>query len=207
MADRPLPTGTVGQVSDRRADLRLAAWLVVSLSVLGAVLGLAWSWWAGPQQRAYVIAPGELYPYDEVETMAGADARYLLIVACVGLLAALALWAYRPALRGALAVTGLAAGGLAGAALTWAVGRLTDGGTYSGRTGTVIAHLPLTLHMRGVLFVEPALAVLVYGVLVAFAARDDLGRADPVRDRAADRGGRHAAEGDDAVQVPQFPAG
>ncbi len=30
-----------------------------------------WQAWSGPQQRAYVIAPGKLYPFDEVETMAG----------------------------------------------------------------------------------------------------------------------------------------
>ena len=36
--------------------------------------------------------------------------------------------------------------------------------------------------MPGLVFVEPAIAALVYGMLVAFAADDDLGRPDPVRD-------------------------
>lgn len=167
----------------RRPDLHAAGALMLGLAGIGTLLGFVWSVWSGPQQRAYVIAPGQLYPYDEIETMAGADSRYLLITACVGLLAAIGVWAYRPRLRGPATALALGAGGLGGAALTWWVGYLSGGGTYSGRPGQTIAHLPLTLHMHGLLFVEPALAVLVYGVLVAFAARDDLGHPDPLRER------------------------
>jgi hypothetical protein len=163
-------------------DLRVAATVTVVLAALGALLGLLWSGWSGAQQRAYVIAPGKLYPYDEVETSAAADGRYLVIVAATGLLAALVVWLVRSRNRGPLALLALCVGGLAGAALTWAIGHLTGGGTVNGKPGTTIAHLPLTLHMHGLLFVEPAVAALVYGLFVAFAARDDLGRADPVRE-------------------------
>ena len=164
------------------ADLRRAAQLALGLAVLGALLGVIWAWWCGPQQRAFVLAPGQLYPFDEVETMVGADGRYLFIVGMVGLLAGFLGYWRRHAERGPLVLCGLVAGGLAGAALTWLVGYLADGGTTSGKVNTMITHLPLTLHMKGLLFVEPALAALVYGVLVAFAVRDDLGRPDPVRD-------------------------
>jgi hypothetical protein len=167
------------------ADVRVAAVLTVVLAVVGALLGLVWSVWSGPQQRAYVLGPGRLEPFDEVETMAAADGRYLLLVGVTGLLAALLAWWLRAGNRGALVVLGLGAGGLAGAALTWWVGYLAGGGTYDGATGTVIEHLPLTLHMHGLVFVEAALATLVYGLFVAFAARDDLSRADPVQRRAS----------------------
>jgi hypothetical protein len=167
------------------ADLRVAALLTVVLAVLGAVLGPLWAAWSGKQQRAFVIAPGKLYPFDEVETMAGADGRYLVIVGVVGLLSAIAVWWTKGNNRGPLVLIALGAGGLAGAALTWWTGYLTGGGSYDGKTGTTISHLPVSLHMRGLVFVEPALATLLYGLFVAFAARDDLERADPVRERVS----------------------
>jgi hypothetical protein len=168
-----------------RADLRAAAFVVVALAVVGALLGLAWSGWSGPQQRAFVIAPGKLYPFDEVETMAAADGRYLVLTGIVGLAAGLLAWFRLREHRGPIIALALVIGALAGAALTWWVGHLTDGGTYSGRKGSTIAHLPLTLHMHGLLLLEAALAALVYGLFSAFAVRDDLGRDDPVRTRAS----------------------
>lgn len=194
------------------ADLRVAVVLTGALLVLGAVLGVAWSIWSGPQQRAYVIAPGQREPFDEVETMVAADGRYLALVGVAGLLVALLAWLLRPANRGTLVAFALGLGGLGGAALTWWIGYLTGGGTYDGKPGTLIHHLPLTLHMHGLVFVEPALATMLYGLFVAFAASDDLGRADPVRGRISVRaghqtqhGGRH---GDAAgpLQQGEFPA-
>jgi hypothetical protein len=177
------------------ADLRVAARITVGLAVLGALLGLLWSTWSGPQQRAYVISPGKLYPYDEVETMAGGDGRYLIIVVAVGLIAALLAWILRPGNRGPLVLLALCIGGLAGAVLTAWIGHLTGGGTFDGKTNTIIKHLPLSLHMRGLLFVEPAVSALIYGLFVAFASRDDLGRHDAVRERVSVGAGDHAQYG------------
>jgi hypothetical protein len=196
----PAPSGppepTPAEASDETmGDLRVAAILVLGLAVLGALLGFAWSAWSGPQQRAFVLGPGKLYPYDEVETMAGADGRYMILVGVVGLIAGFAAWFALPARRGPLVLLALGAGGLAGAALTAWVGHLSGGGTFSGATNTTIAHLPLSLHMRGLMFVEGALAVLVYGLFIAFAARDDLGRPDPVRGRVSVQSGGHPQDG------------
>lgn len=168
---------------ETRSDVRVAVFVIFLLALVGAALGPAWSWWSGPQQRAYVIGPGKLFPYEEVETMAATDGRYLVIVAAVGFLAGLFAWLFGAAHRGPLLLLGLGIGGAVGSALTWLTGRLTGGGTYDGKAGSQIAHLPVSLHMRGLLFVEPAVAILLYGLCVAFAARDDLGRADPVRER------------------------
>jgi hypothetical protein len=199
------------------ADLRVASWMTLALLVVGAAVGPAWAAWSGPQQRAFVgdgqvIARGKLYPFDEVETMAAADGRYAVIVAAVGLVAALVAWIYRAGNRGPLAVMALLLGGLGGAALTWFTGYLTGGGSYDGQPGTTIKHLPLTLHMPGLLLVEPALGLLLYGLLVAFAARDDLGRPDPVRYRVSVRAGQHAEhrgghrDGPGAPQQGGFPS-
>lgn len=194
-----------------RADLRIGAIMVAALAVVGVVLGPIWSAWSGPQQRAYVIGPERLYPFDEVETMAAADGRYLLLTGVVGLAAGGLAWFRLRDHRGPVIVLALVAGGLAGAALTWGVGHLTGGGTYSGRKGTTIAHLPLTLHMHGLLFLEAGLAALVYGLFTAFAARDDLGRDDPVRSRwSVQRGEQPDGGGGDgdaagAPQQGEFP--
>jgi hypothetical protein len=185
------------------ADLRIAGIILLTLSVLGAVLGLVWKAWSGPQQRAYVIAPGKLYPFDEVETMAGADGRYLVIVASTGLLAALLAWALRPANRGPLVQLALCVGGFVGAVLTAWIGHLVSDGTVDGKAGTTIAHIPLSLHMRGLALVEPAVAALVYGLFVAFAARDDLGRHDPVRERVSVRAGDDAQDGGGYGDAPR----
>jgi hypothetical protein len=185
----------LGAAPTTLVDLRVALTLAIGLAGLGAALGPVWSAWSGAQQRAYVIAPGKLYPYDEVETMAATDGRYLLIVGVVGVLAAVVAWWARPANRGPLVLLALVVGGLAGAALTWWVGYLTGGGTYAGRTGTTIAHLPVSLHMHGLLLVEPMLAALLYGLFVAFAAHDDLDRPDPVRERVSVGVGDDAQDG------------
>jgi hypothetical protein len=200
-----------GPAESTGTDLRVAAWFTLALLVVGAAVGVAWSAWSGPQQKAFigdgqVIARGRLYPLGENETMVAADGRYAAIVAGVGLIAALVAWINRAANRGPLLVLALLLGGLGGATLTWFSGYLTGGGSYDGKPGTTIDRLPLTLHMPGLLLVEPAVALLLYGLMVAFAARDDLGRADPVRDRVSVGTGQHAQYGGrhgDAPGVPQ----
>jgi hypothetical protein len=206
----PPPTATTAG-PDVRSDLRFAAVLVGVLAVLGALLGLVWSAWSGPQQRAYVIAPGKLYPFDEVETMAGADGRYFLLVGAIGLVGGFVVWLRRRGNRGPITVVALALGGLIGALLTWWVGHLTGGGTYHGKPGTTIPQLPLTVHMRGLVLFEPVLALLVYGLFTAFAARDDLGRLDPVRGRLLVQRGQQPEDGGGdgdaagALQQREFP--
>ena len=188
------------------SETRVAGAVVGGLAGLGAVLGLVWAWWSGPQQRAYVITPGRLYPFDEVETMAGADGRYLVLVAVTGLLAGGVLYWGRRDARGPVVALALGVGGLVGAALTWWVGYLVGGGTYDGAAKTIIKHLPLTLHMHGLLLIEPAFAVLVYGMSAAFAVSDDLGRPDPDRERllVGRRGYPQYGGGDgDAAGAPQ----
>jgi hypothetical protein len=166
-----------------RDDLRFAAKVAGILVGLGAVLGLVWAFWSPPGPRALVLARGVLEP-DETESFIAGDGRYLVITAVVGLIAALLAWR-RVRNRGPLVLLALGVGGLIGSLLTELVGHLAGGGTFNGAPNTIINALPLSLHMQGLLFVEAAVATLVYGLFVAFAARDDLGRRDPVRDSFA----------------------
>jgi hypothetical protein len=67
-------------------------------------------------------------------------------------------------------------------------------------------HLDLSLHMTGLLYLEPVIALLLYGLLVSFASSDDLGRPDPARARwsVPRRPEQHDAGGyRDAAGVPE----
>ncbi|HEY8301237.1 MAG TPA: hypothetical protein VIG48_05005 [Jatrophihabitans sp.] len=177
------PPPSADPVAERRAQLRAAGAIVLALSVLGAVLGGLWEAWSPPGPAAAVLTDG-VQP-DETEAWVAGDGRYALIVIVVGILAGVAAW-YLPrlrAVRGPYVALGLAVGGVLGAALTDLVGWALrgDGNTYKCSVGSCIDHLPLTVHIHGLWFVEAFLAVLVYGLFVAFAVADDLGRPDTVR--------------------------
>lgn len=183
-------------VADRRpdpADLRIALAAAIGLAVLGALLGFAWSAWSAPGSAAEVLGGGRFAVLDENEALVSADGRFLVIGVAVGLLTALLAWFGRPGNRGPTLLVGLCVGVGVGGLLTELVGHLTGGGSVSGKRylltdGTrreITTHLPLSLHMQGLLLVGPAVVALVYGLFVAFTAHDDLGRPDRVRDELA----------------------
>ncbi|HEV7204433.1 MAG TPA: hypothetical protein VGN18_07455 [Jatrophihabitans sp.] len=206
----PPPAPAAPRFAGPRTDHVAATVLAGVLVVLGALLGLVWAAWSPPGPRALVISPGVFVP-DETESFIAGDGRFLVIAAVVGLLAGIVAWR-RVADRGLLVMLGLAVGGTLGAVLMALVGHLTGGGTFHGGANTIIDQLPLSLHMHGLLFVEPAVATLLYGMCVAFTVHDDLGRPDPVRDRVRPPlpvsvgGGAHAQDGGrygDAAGLPQ----
>ena len=88
------------------------------------------------------------------------------MTAVVGLIAGGVAWFLRRA-RGVYVAVGLAVGGIVGAPLTELVGWALrgDGHRYSCGDGsfTCIDHLPLTVHMHALLFLEAIAALLVYG--------------------------------------------
>jgi len=179
-------TGAV--IDSRRGAPRTAplAVTVVLMWAAGGVLGLLWQWWAPAGPAGYFVTPGQVQP-DETEAFVAGDGRYALIAIVIGVVAALIVWFGRID-RGIPAVLALAVGGLGGAAAMAAVGHVMrrDGHTYSCGSGTAscIDHLALSVHAHGLLLVEAAAAVLVYGLCVAFAKDDDLGAPDPVGELA-----------------------
>jgi hypothetical protein len=162
-----------------RAELRAGAAIVLALALIGVLLGLVWFWWSPPGPVGVVIAPHAVQPL-ESETFAATDGRFAVLTGVVGLLAGVLLWFARP-VRGPVAALALAAGGVVGALLTDGVGRLLDNGRGDGPVDTVLRHLPLRVHMPGLWVLEALLALLGYGICVAFAHDDDLGRVDPGR--------------------------
>jgi hypothetical protein len=204
VAARPVPPSVRSLIGPQ---LRSMVVVVAAIWGAGALLGLIWQWWSPPGPAGYIIGPGQIQA-DETEAFVAGDGRYGLIVLVCGIAAGLFVWFGRATTRGTGAVVALAVGGLGGAWLTEVVGRLTGGGTDSGRANTVVAHLPLSVHMSGLLFVEAAAAVLVYGLCVSFAVADDLGLPDPQREAARGSVGRqvqlqHAGGDGDRPGGPQ----
>jgi hypothetical protein len=207
----PFVTASVGHRAPKprtpwatRDELRYGAYLALALAGLGALLGVLWQWWSPPGPIGYVIAPHAIQP-DETEAFVAADGRFAVICAATGLVAGVGAWMHKPT-RGPVAVLSLAVGGVLGALLTDLVGHLLAGGTSDGKTRTILRELPLSVHMRGLLVLEAAVAVLVYSLLVSFAAADDLGRGYPsvgMGDEPQLVGGGGHAPG--AFQQPDLP--
>lgn len=171
------PPARRSALSTLRGDLLTGAFVIAALLVLGAALGLLWQAWSPPGPLGLVVTPGAIQP-DETEAFAAGDGRFAIIGIAVGLLAGALLWVRRSA-RGPVAVLSLSIGGLFGAGATALVGHLVRGGSTAGKAGTLLQHVPLTVHAHGLFVLEAAVAVLVYVVCAAFAERDDLGRAEP----------------------------
>lgn len=171
-------------------DVVVAGVVTVGLALVGALAGLVWVVWTPARPPAQILGRGQYIP-DETEAFIAGDGRFLVVTTVIGLGAALIAWFTRRHNRGVAVSAALVVGGLAGAALTEIVGHLTGGGSATGRLVTATSgqrfrltqHLPLSLHTSGLLMIEAAVAVLVYGMLAAFTVHDDLGRPDPVRDR------------------------
>jgi hypothetical protein len=156
-----------------RAELIFALQVVAALLIFGALAGLLWRAWATTPTRGLAYYNHTIVP-DETEGFVSSDGRFVVITALLGLLAGAVVWMRRPS-RGPVAIAALAVGTVAGAALSDLIGNLIGGGSTAGKLGTQLPRLPLQVHAIGLLFVEGALALLVYVLCVLFAARDDLG--------------------------------
>lgn len=197
-----------------RDDLRAGAVLIVVLAAVGAALGPLWIWWSPAGPLGLVVAKSSVQ-VDETETFAAVDGRFAVLTGIVGIVAGFVVWSVRNR-RGPVLAASLAVGGLVGALCTEGVGRLIDTGTDSAPVNTVIRHLPLAVHATALRLLEPLLALLVYSVLTAFAADDDLGRpgavpdslqhADPSVGGGADpQDGRSDRDTASALYEPELP--
>ena len=162
---------------------RPLAVLTAALLVAGVVVGAIWAAWSPPGPRGGILKAG--IQADETESFVAGDGRFALLTGLVGLVAGVAAW-YLRRQRGSLVALALGVGGLGGSLIADGIGHLVrgDGSTYpcGTETGKCVEHLPLQVQMHGLLFLQAAVAVLVYSLFVAFAVDDDLGRPDPARD-------------------------
>jgi Protein of unknown function (DUF2567) len=145
---------------------------MVGLAAAGALLGLLWQQ-ISPRTQGFVYVPPHGIIAEENESLVATDGRFVLLTCAAGIVAAVAAWSRRSA-RGPAAALALAAGGLLGALLTDRVAHATGGGHDGGTLNEVIT-LSVRVHARGLLFLEPAVALLVYAACALFSRRDDLG--------------------------------
>ena len=164
-----------------RHDLRTAGVIVVALAVVGALLGLVWQA-ISPRTKGFIYLQHAIVP-EEKESLVATDGRFMLLTAAVGVVVGLAAWLHRSS-RGPVVAVALAAGGLLGAVLTEVVGRATGGGKTDAALNATIT-MQVSLHARGLLLVEPILALLIYETFAMFSKRDDLGRPAEVRPETA----------------------
>lgn len=176
----PASQESLGSWGARSDEVRAALTVVVALLAVGVVLGLLWAWWSPDGPPGGVLKAGTIQ-INESETFAAADGRFAVLTVAVGVIAGISLWFAR-SVRGPLIALALAVGGFLAAEVTAEVGHLVGGGTNHAKVGSLIPHLPLSVHLSGLLMFEGAAAVLIYSVIAAFAVHDDLGRPDPTRD-------------------------
>jgi hypothetical protein len=169
---QPPPQPVPSQPWFTARDLGPVAVIMVGLAVAGVLLGLLWQQ-ISPRSQGFVYVPPRGIIAEENESLIASDGRFVLLTCAVGLVAALAAWSRRSA-RGPAAALALAAGGLLGALLTDWVGHATGGGHDGGTLNQVIT-LSVRVHARGMLLLEPAIALLVYAICALFSRRDDLG--------------------------------
>lgn len=162
-----------------RREVRAALIVIGVLAVVGVLAGLVWLWWSPSRGIALALGPHSLIP-DETENFIAADGRYAVVTAVVGLVAAILCWRWK-SVRGPVMAVGLTVGAGVGAGLTALVGRLFGGGV-SGAASQKIITPHLELRALGLLALEAAVALLVYGLSVTVSARDDLGFGDPGAD-------------------------
>jgi|KBSSwiStaDraftv2_1062776.scaffolds.fasta_scaffold06538_7 hypothetical protein len=159
-----------------------AAFIAGVLTFAGAPVGALWAWWSPDRPFARVVDIHQfwglfdvatVYP-EESEAWAAGDGRFAALMALVGLVAALVVW-HLPLQRGTWPIGGLTVGALLGSLVAGIVGFAVGGGDASGATDSIIRSA-LWVHTYALYLVQALVAVLVYGLFVAFAARDDLGR-------------------------------
>lgn len=158
-------------------EVRTGLAIIAGLVVVGALLGIVWELWSPPGPPGLIVSPGEIQA-DETEPFIASDGRFAVLAIVVGIVAGVVAWLLRRS-RGPAVAAALAVGGVAGAALMNLVGHSLRGGSTRGAQYAVVRHLPLSVHATGLLFLEAAVAVLVYLLCASFAAADNLGRPEP----------------------------
>jgi hypothetical protein len=164
----------------RQAEIRWAVGVVLVLAVLGLAAGALWIQVA-PRLPFEVVKPGEASPLrPESEVFVADDGWYFLITLAIGLVAGVLAWLPRAG-RGALMPVALAAGGAAGALVTWVFGEWLapmPGHDALQQVGATVLY-QVRLKAQAAVVAEAFAAVIVYLILVGFSARDDLNNPDP----------------------------
>jgi hypothetical protein len=178
-------------------DLRAGVLVALAVASLGVPLGLLWSA-VSPHPPMVLTRSGPVLAGYSPEVFVGADGIFALLGIGTGAVLGVALYVWRRG-RGPWMATALALGSLAGGYVAWKTGHQLGLDQYrrlvaEGPVGLELVR-PVDLRARGVLFVQPLVAVIVYVLAAGWSRFDDLGRvrAEPLSSRSAAPGAPPAA--------------
>jgi hypothetical protein len=149
------------------AALAAFAVVVAGTAALGAAAGLLWMSLA-PRALAVVIGPGSANVVNpETSAFIAADGWFVLLTAAGGIMSGLLGYALAVRRHGALAMTGILAGGLAATLIAMWIGQHSGAAAFNrslaiGRPGTLL-RVPLALGGHGPLAFWPLAAGLTAG--------------------------------------------
>jgi hypothetical protein len=169
-----------------RADLPAGLRVLAGVVVLGAPLGLLWSWLAPPELVRVLADPVagrlEVLPLvGQSEHRFAAMAAFVLFSMAAGVLVGAGLWLHLRRRRGPVILVAAVLGSLAAAWLAMRLGSAVAAWRYpaldlaSARLGEVVARGPV-LESAWVLVAQPFGAALAYSLAVAWNGTEDLGR-------------------------------
>jgi hypothetical protein len=181
-----------------RRDLRAAGLVAVVTAVLGVPLGLVWAAVA-PHVSVLVTPEGAVFADHRPESFVAADALFGAVGIAAGAVLGGAVFGWRRR-RGPWLAIALAAGSLAGSYVAWKTGHQMGLSTYNRLLGAAPAgrafERPVDVRARGVLFVQPIVAVIVYVLAAGWSRFGDLGRVSEAAGPGAGAGpGRRAGTG------------
>ena len=162
-----------------RADLRVAAGLVLLLAVAGVVAGVVWAWLAPRADFRITDAGPVVIGNPSEELFAADDAVFVLVLAVFGLVAGVSAWFLRRR-RGVAIVLALSVGCAAMGVVAWQLGELLGAGPSKAELTHVGGVVTTALHLASLpaLAVAPFTALVGYVVGVLSIAFDDLGRTE-----------------------------
>lgn len=165
--------------SEIRADLHVAARVVLVLVLAGVLAGLVW-WWLAPRADFRVTAGGAVVIGNPSEELFVADdGVFVLVLAGFGLAAGIATWFLRRR-RGVAMLLALSIGCAAMAVVAWQLGALLGRGPTDAQlrdTGVVVT-TALQLRSLAALAVAPFFALFAYLAGTVYVSYDDLGRTE-----------------------------
>jgi hypothetical protein len=203
-----------------RAALVAVTAVILGTALLGAASGWLWTMLA-PRALAVVVGRGSANVVNpETNAFIAADAWFTLLTAGGGVISGLLGYALAVRRHGALAMTGILAGGLGATLIAMWIGQRSGAAAFShslaiGRPGTLL-RVPLMLGGRGPLAFWPLAAGLTAGgIEVAALLRERRRRSAPLHTYAAparyglatSSAGSHEHAGQDEHPVADRPSG
>ncbi|ROP29189.1 DUF2567 domain-containing protein [Couchioplanes caeruleus] len=185
-----------------RRTVGVAVLITSVMTVIGAPLGLLWSWLAPAVPVVNAGQNGIVVSDPSPEEYIAADGWFTIIGFSFGLLAAIVAWLVLRRDRGPGVLLGVTFGGLASALAMWGTGRLVGLSGWRDWQETSIAGdtygRPPDLHTHGALLVAAFAAVIVTTLLAGWSNDPDLDRPGAKPGYGHDAG----AEEDQAEPVP-----